>query len=420
MKRLLVALLVLIPVVAFAQRGRWLETDGSPVAKRNIWNCNAPISCSDDGTENDISLDAITSSDVDATICQADGTNCDATQAELDGKQAADAELTSLAAITEVEGSIIISNATPEWSALGIGGANAVLLSNATTAAWDTTPAIDATDMTNIPAASDLNDVTNVTLTTPGDGAVLCFTGTSNASVDCTLGGDVTSTEDSGTLTVTVGAGTIEETMMSTEDFGDFSCAGGADDCLLDANSVDSDEYTDGSVDPVHLANLTKSMYWGAGSLSSDGTNCSAASEVTINSGPKQWSIICTDNDASRIDGSTVLPDGWDAGNLVFELAYIQTAADTSSLEWDIYVQCRGATETVNNTWESAVNVIDAAVTGSSALDTTNSGNVTCASDAGGDMLFWKIEIDAAGTGTAMATLNIMGVKVEYVWNPAD
>jgi hypothetical protein len=29
---------------------------------------------------------------------------------------------------------------------------------------------------------ADLNDITNVTLTTPGDGSVLCFTGTANAS----------------------------------------------------------------------------------------------------------------------------------------------------------------------------------------------------------------------------------------------
>jgi len=39
---------------------------------------------------------------------------------------------------------------------------------------------------------------------------------------------------------LTISAGVIEETMMSTEDFGDFSCGGGADDCLLDSGVVDS------------------------------------------------------------------------------------------------------------------------------------------------------------------------------------
>jgi hypothetical protein len=51
---------------------------------------------------------------------------------------------------------------------------------------------------------ADLNDITNVTLTTPGDGSVLCFTGTANASNDCTVGGDLTATEDTGTITYAV------------------------------------------------------------------------------------------------------------------------------------------------------------------------------------------------------------------------
>jgi hypothetical protein len=47
--------------------------------------------------------------------------------------------------------------------------------------------------------------------------------------------GDVTGTIASG---LTIGAGVVEEAMMSTEDFGDFSCGAGADDCLLDAGAV--------------------------------------------------------------------------------------------------------------------------------------------------------------------------------------
>lgn len=161
-------------------------------------------------------------------------------------------------------------------------------------------------------------------------------------------------------------------------------------------------------------------MYWPAGALSADGTQCADPAEVTINSGPKQYAIICTDNDASVIHGSVVMPDSWDAGNLTMELVYVQTAANTGALEWDIYAQCRGAAETVNNTWETAVNVIDAATTGSNAVDHTTSGNVTCASDAAGDTLFWKIEIDAAGTAATMASMNFLGVKMEYTSNVGD
>jgi len=66
------------------------------------------------------------------------------------------------------------------------------------------TSAIQNLSGTNTGDTADLNDIMNVTLTTPGDGAVLCFTGTSNDSVDCTVGGDATATEDSGTLTLVV------------------------------------------------------------------------------------------------------------------------------------------------------------------------------------------------------------------------
>jgi|TARA_Y100000034_G_scaffold53943_2_gene66147 hypothetical protein len=52
--------------------------------------------------------------------------------------QAYDAELDTLAGLTEVQGSLIIGDATPAWSALGIGSANTVLGSNGTTASWGT------------------------------------------------------------------------------------------------------------------------------------------------------------------------------------------------------------------------------------------------------------------------------------------
>jgi hypothetical protein len=70
--------------------------------------------------------------------------------------QAWDAELDTLAGLIETQGSILIGDATPAWSALGIGAANAVLLSDSTTAAWDATPAINCTDCTNTVAWTDI------------------------------------------------------------------------------------------------------------------------------------------------------------------------------------------------------------------------------------------------------------------------
>jgi hypothetical protein len=163
------------------------------------------------------------------------------------------------------------------------------------------------------------------------------------------------------------------------------------------------------------------SVFWPAGSLSSDGTQCAVPVEVTINSGPKQYAIVCADNDASIIYGHVLMPDGWNAGTVTFELEYLQSAADTGALNADVAAQCHAAGETVNNTWGTEVAIDDAAVTGSNGVDTATSAAVTPAGTcAAGDSLWWYIAIDATGTDTAVATLNILGVKMEYTRTLGD
>jgi hypothetical protein len=158
-----------------------------------------------------------------------------------------------------------------------------------------------------------------------------------------------------------------------------------------------------------------KSVWFGAGSLSTDGTQAAAPSEATINSGPKIWTIITTDNDAATIYGSVKMPDSWDGGTVTFEHVYIQTAADTSALNGDIAAQCHGNGETVDSTWGTEVAIDDAAVTGSSKNDFTTSAAVTPAGTcAAGDMLYFRYQLDATGTTTAVATLHHVGFKMEY------
>ena len=177
----------------------------------------------------------------------------------------------------------------------------------------------------------------------------------------------------------------------------------------LQANDIISSE----------IATVVTSIPWVGGGMDPDGTQCGAASSVQINSGPYQTTIICADNDASTLYGNVQMPDSWDAGNVTFELAYIQTAADTSALNGDVTIQCRGAGETVNNTWETEVAMDDAAVTGSNAIDHLTSGNVsgTCVA---GDTLYWRWQMDATGTTTAVATLHFVGMKMEYTSNVGD
>ena len=168
-------------------------------------------------------------------------------------------------------------------------------------------------------------------------------------------------------------------------------------------------------------ATEVRSMYWGAGAMNSDGTQCADPAEATINSGPKMWTIICTDNDASIMHGTTTMPDGWNAGTVTFEVSYIQTAADTNVLNLDIAAQCRNNGTVVNSTYGTKVAIDDAAVVGSSSVDTTTSGAVTAnGTCAAGDFLAWQLEVDATGTTTAVATLHFIGVKMEFTTDIGD
>lgn len=147
-----------------------------------------------------------------------------------------------------------------------------------------------------------------------------------------------------------------------------------------------------------------------------DGTNCpTSASAVTINSGPKVYTMICGSGANGDMDFDVVMPMDWDGTDLIFEPSYTQTAANTSAMNSDIKAQCRGAGETPSSTWGTAIAIDDAAVTGSSAEDKTASAAVTPAGTcAAGDHLFVRYTLDVTGTTTPEATLNFYGVGVYY------
>ena len=162
-----------------------------------------------------------------------------------------------------------------------------------------------------------------------------------------------------------------------------------------------------------------RSIYFPAGALSTDGTQCAAPAEVTINSGAKRWTIICADNDSSTIYGEAEMPDAYDGGTVTFMGSFIQTAADTAVMNSDITAACRGTTTTINNTWGTEIAMDIAAMTGSSGINKVTSAavtpNGTCT--GGGKLLQFRWQLDAAGTTTAVATLHVVGFKMEYSVN---
>jgi len=168
---------------------------------------------------------------------------------------------------------------------------------------------------------------------------------------------------------------------------------------------------------------VTKSVFWRADEIVSDGVQCAAHSDVQINSGPEIPTIVCADNDASIIEGETAMPYGWNGGSLIFEIHYVQTAADTAQFSADVDVQCcENSAGTVDNSYGTPVALDDASVSGSNKIDTVTSAAVTpsgtCSGDS--DWIFWRISLDAAGTTTAVATLNIVGVTMKYTWVSDD
>jgi hypothetical protein len=165
----------------------------------------------------------------------------------------------------------------------------------------------------------------------------------------------------------------------------------------------------------VEVNTKQDSAFWDAGGMTPDGTQCADADRVTINSGPVQYTVVCADNDGSTLYGHIVMPPNWDGGTVTFTHEYLQTAADTGALNGDIACQCRGLGEIPSSTWGSEVAIDDAAVTGSNAVDQTTSASATCAGTcAANDSLWWRYQVDATGTDTAVATLHNLGMRMDF------
>jgi len=185
---------------------------------------------------------------------------------------------------------------------------------------------------------------------------------------------------------------------------------------ILKLNGVTAETITSAGVHSYNALKPKGSVYWPAGALSTDGTQCAAPGEVTINSGSKRWTIICADNDSSTIYGEVAMPDSWDGGTVTLMGMFVQTAANTSAMNSDVAMACRAAPTTINNTWGTEVAMDITNMTGSNAINTVTTAaitpNGTCT--GGGMLLQFRWQLDATGTTTAVATLHMLGFKLEY------
>jgi hypothetical protein len=263
-------------------------------------------------------------------------------------------------------------------------------------------------------------DTDNVLYIGNGGGTQTAFSaGGDNVSVDggavtdpdFVSTGDVNVTDTANTITFDYNADSLLVADVADGDWGDFSVATNV--ATLDANTVDGAE----------LASLTKSIPWSMGGTLTDGAQCAAAAAVTINSGPKTYTVVCTDNDAGTIFGDTIMPDGWDGGDVVFRFQALNTAADTNVIEFDFSAMCRADGDAVNSTYGSEP-ASPASITFTTANDietssaTTVTPNGTCTNDA--THLYWRAQLDATATTTAVATAHTVGIIMEYQWADED
>lgn len=157
-----------------------------------------------------------------------------------------------------------------------------------------------------------------------------------------------------------------------------------------------------------------KSVFLSAYLLQGDGTNCPSRPTVVTISNMPYPTFICSENNSSRLKFAIPMRTNWDGGVVYFKPYYSQTAADTGSVLLDSAAACRALGTAFNGTYGTEVNIDDAALVGSGAIEGTLSGaitpNGTCAAS---DWLYGYLDVDATtNPTTAAATLNFIGVEI--------
>jgi len=235
------------------------------------------------------------------------------------------------------------------------------------------------------------------------------------------FGGDagLTYNKTTDALTVGTGAGTITgaaggvDLVLGASDVATIGDGGTTDYWKFDENGVMTPE-------GAATIELLHSEYWGAERISSDGTQCTAAAEVTFAGGPKLYAISCADNAASIIYGSRVMEDSWNAGTVTFEITVWHGTTETITYAGDFSAQCRGPGDIPSSSWGTAV-AADVSITTADQIEVATTAAVTAnGTCAAGDMLFWRWVMDDTTCPANCANTDIFGVKMEYLANDAD
>ena len=232
-----------------------------------------------------------------------------------------------------------------------------------------------------------------------------------------------------------LGAATLGRIAIITDGDGDADCTVGGQSTQVSCMANGSTWEPTGD-----SAASAESMHWGAGAMLADGTECSDPSAVTINSGPKVYTIACahgTSETDGFIYGNTIVPKGFDKTQDVTFMLLAYLTADNGAGAWhgQIDIQCQGEGEIIDSTWGTQIGLDITPVTGDVVNDVVGQADISAAVDTDTtgencdpkDTLFWRwLSCDTDATPTSGCTssagfendMSILGMRMDYTVNP--
>jgi len=151
--------------------------------------------------------------------------------------------------------------------------------------------------------------------------------------------------------------------------------------------------------------------FWDAGAVTVDGTNCTAATSQTINSGPTGFFFVCADSNSSTFDGSITLPQA--LVTATFQLTVNDVDSSSQHFAGEFKAMCRNNGTTVNSTWGTGVAVDITMATANNNYTGTTAAvtpNGTCSAGA---TLFWRFTVLGTTTHTDDGDARVVGVLMK-------
>lgn len=149
----------------------------------------------------------------------------------------------------------------------------------------------------------------------------------------------------------------------------------------------------------ITVAGVRERLVWDSDSMKPDGIHCQYSDDQTVNSGPIDNFIICTENAAQQISlKKYVLPPNYSGTTLGFVLHAADVDALSQVLAFNIQAMCRSPNiDTIDNTWSTSVAIATPAMAVAHRAYKSSEVTVTPeGSCSAGDWLFVRLVANTA------------------------